>query len=409
MKTKQGFVQIPLLVGVVLALFFTGGIGYYSIQKKTEKTLLKTDSQNSEVFKVPGDLVNNIPDTSSEVNKHTQFSKPAVLDKTKPDVAVGNIFLDHVEAQHANIPKNSQILLIEKNTGKNFHGGVYAQSLIGGTEAMREQYYTNVSFKECSPAGNYFFRIVKKGTTEVIAESKTFYYPGSRYFSDCKIASPSGLEKELSGKGIVIGHSPTTSEYPLSISGYVKQGIDAVAIKITNSNGVAVVDSNVKVRESNFTTLPPTVPIKGRVDDEIKRPNYSEWVYTSSKKLPVGVYNISASSGNINVNKKLEIGPPLPTCIITTNKPVNKWGEVVYKQGEEIVLSWTSKNADYAVFDRAESDSFHFSFPGEKLLANGSFTIKSRIYPGVGDVVPASLRVYNSTGEGYCRSLISVH
>jgi len=59
MKTKQGFVQIPLLVGVVLALFFTGGIGYYSIQKKTEKTLLKTDSQNSEVFKVPGDLVNN--------------------------------------------------------------------------------------------------------------------------------------------------------------------------------------------------------------------------------------------------------------------------------------------------------------------------------------------------------------
>ncbi len=125
--------------------------------------------------------------------------------------------------------------------------------------------------------------------------------------------------------------------------------------------------------------------------------NGSQEVVASVVGSPTVTLSVSGVNGASTCNRTIEIIDS-PSCTITTDRDS-------YNYGEEIVLSWNSKNATYATFWQDDSGKDHLSLPGDKLDTSGSQTITANV---VGNPF-VKLLVHNYNNSGSCSVTIPVN
>ncbi len=99
-----------------------------------------------------------------------------------------------------------------------------------------------------------------------------------------------------------------------------------------------------------------------------------------------------------SAEKTISVSVASPSCSLTTNKSS-------YQLGEDIVFSWTSKNATYSTFQQDTSGRDHLYFSGDKNDTNGSYSTTANVYGNPS----ATLLIYNYYGNSSCSVTVPVN
>lgn len=391
-NTARGFAQIPIIIGLILALFVSGGIGYVAFQNTFTEDNFEYTPDPGINREVEDDIAasNSQVEENVESNHNTQQNlqtssqdKEGCADASGPCVAMKAAHPLAVVVEYANVlPEETRIEMIQIDSGRDWGPSTDDRLLEG--EGAATIFLGNI----CVLSGMHKLRASKIRSDVILAESEPFYFSGSLFEEFCRTNLDFDLEDALQKNDFII--YPQTllpSKLGANISG---EGVwfggfataDTVDVVIKNTAGQAVAEEvGIEVDKTNGSF-------------SFYSSRHGTWNYITDTFFPAGLYTISASSGGKTIQETLKVAQQKPSCQVSTNKSKYLWGE-------SVKYIWTSVGADGVTFFERASSNSNLNLPKGNLPPNGSFITMP---DPMGGPQRAVLLVYNEGGFESCEA-----